>query len=285
LWRSGKLEDRVVGKEGEYPVVRRAMDVLLAQYATSLGMAIKYVGGQYVSRNHRGQVGGQPPLTPVPAAKQREALDFLAQRAFAADAFSVAPSLLNDLTNDRWSHWGEHELFGGPGARLDYNLNEKVDAVQVRIVNTLLSPALLSRLREAESHSAEPFRMSELFDRMTKALWGDLGTPAGAKALEGPSTRRELQRQYVDRLAAYVIGPTYGAPDDARALARLQLTKIDTRCAAALAGKAGMGDYTRAHLMETRARIKRALDAHREADPPPSLGGPHSPFATEGDGK
>ena len=285
LWKSGKLEDRILGKEGEYPVVRRAMDVLLAQYATSLGMAIKYVGGQYVSRNHRGQPGGVAPLTPVPAAKQREALDFLAQRAFAADAFTMAPSLLNDLANDRWSHWGEPALFGGPGARLDYNLNEKVVAVQTRIVDVLLSPSQLSRLREAESHSAEPFRMSELFDRMTRALWGDLGTAAGAKALEGPSTRRELQRAYVDRLAAYVVGPAYGAPDDARALARLQLTKIDARCAAALAGKVGMGDYMRSHLMETRARIRRALDAHREADLPPSPGGAHSPFATEGEAK
>src|SRR5207237_4195684 len=125
LWKSGKLDDRILGAQGQYPVLRRAMDTLLGQYAIALGMAVKYVGGQYVSRNHRGQTDARPPLVPVTAAKQREALDFLGQRAFAADAFGVAPTLLNDLVADRWTHWGLADNFG-PGARVDYNLNDRV---------------------------------------------------------------------------------------------------------------------------------------------------------------
>jgi hypothetical protein len=86
------------------------------------------------------------------------------------------------------------------------------------------------------------------------------------KTLEGPSTRRELQRAYVDKLATLVVNPTPGTPDDARALARLQLTRIDQRISTAMAGKATLGDYTRAHFLETRARIKRALEAQRQTD-------------------
>jgi hypothetical protein len=268
LWKSGKLEDRILGPQGEYPVLRRAMDTLLGQYAVALGMAVKYVGGQYVSRNHRGQTDAKAPLIPVPAAKQREALDFLAQRAFAADAFTVAPTLLNDLVQDRWSHWGVQDGFSG-SLRLDYNLNDRVLAIQDRLLTLLLSQPLLARLREAESRSPDAFRVSEHFDRLTKMLWGDVGaTPAELKALDTPGTRREIQRAYVDKLAALVVGPASGVPDDARALARLQLTRIDARASKALAATTPMGDYTRAHLTETRARIKRALDAQRIADAP-----------------
>ncbi|MEQ1834533.1 MAG: hypothetical protein ABL977_15920, partial [Candidatus Eisenbacteria bacterium] len=85
--------------------------------------------------------------------------------------------------------------------------------------------------------------------------------------------RRELQRVFVDRMANMVAEPAPGTPDDARALARLALSRVDARCARALASAAPMGDNTRAHLLETRARIKRALEAGRDTDGAPPAGG------------
>jgi hypothetical protein len=70
-----------------------------------------------------------------------------------------------------------------------------------------------------------------------------------------------------------VVRPEAGAPDDARALARLQLQRIDSRCSRVLAAGVAMGDYSRAHLLETRARIKRSLEAGREADAAGGRGG------------
>ena len=107
-----------------------------------------------------------------------------------------------------------------------------------------------------------------MFDRLTRSIWGEVGggSPAAMKTLEGPSTRRQLQRAYVDKLAAMVVGPAAGVPDDARAVARLQLTRIDQRITTGQAGKATLGDYTRAHFLETRARIKRALDAQKQVE-------------------
>jgi hypothetical protein len=273
LWKNPKFEDRIVGPDGEYPVLRRAMDTLLGQYAISMGLAVKYVGGQYFARNHRGQPGEKDPLTLVPAARQREALDFLAQRAFAADAFALSPDLLNHMPQDRWSHWGVADGFSGP-LRLDYNFNDRAFAIQNALLGALLQPNLLARVREGEQHSAEAFRMSEMFDRLTRAVWGEVGTgtAAGMKALDGPGTRRDVQRAYVDKLATLVVAPAPGTPDDARALARLQLTRIDGRIAQALAAKTPLGDYTRAHFGETRARIKRALEASRETDAAPGGG-------------
>jgi Met-zincin/Domain of unknown function (DUF5117) len=270
LWKNPNFESRIVGPSGDYTILRRAMDTLLGQYGLNLGLAVKYVGGQYPSRNHRGQPDARDPLTPVPAAKQREALDFLSQRAFAADAFTLSPTLLNRMAPDRWSHWGMASAFGPGPFRLDYSYNDRVYSIQSALLNGLTSPALLARMREGESHSVAPYKLSEHFDRLTRALWGEVGgeTAAGMKALDGTSTRRELQRAYVDRLAAMVANPAPGTPDDARALARLQLTRIDARAARSLAGKAPLGDYVRAHLIESRARIKRSLDAERSSDAP-----------------
>jgi len=268
LWKNPTLEERVLGANGSYPVLRRAMDTLLGQYGIALGMAVKYVGGQSMERVRRDQ--GRDPLKPVPAAKQRAALDFLGDMAFAANAFKMSPELLNRLAPDRWSHWGTNTGFGPNADRFDYDLSGRVLGIQTALLNGLTTPTLLARVREAESRSAEPFRLSEHFDKLTRILWGEVGggaaTAAEFKALDGSGTRRELQRAYLDRLATMVVAPPAGSPDDARALARLQLQRVDARCARVLAGEAPMGDYTRSHLLEARARIKRALEASRDAD-------------------
>jgi hypothetical protein len=265
LWRSPKFEDRIVGGTGDLTALRRAMDTLLGQYGIAAGMAVKYLGGSYVSRVHRGQPGEVDPVVPVAAAKQREALDFLGTRVFAADAFAAPPRLLQRLMPERWAQWGGTDIFG---SRVDYSLNDRVLGLQTALMRAITAAPLLARLREAESRSPGAYRMSEHFERLTRTLWGEVGGPpsAAAKALDGTSTRRELQRAYLDRLGAFVTGAVPGAPDDARALARLQLTRIDARAARALLAGPLLGDNTRAHLMEARARIKRTLEAGTEAD-------------------
>src|SRR5258705_2708749 len=241
------------------------MDNLINQYARSLGMGVKYVGGQYLSRDLSGQPDGPRRSPPVQAARQGEALDMSGQRGFSAGAFQIDPALLNRLVQDRWAHWGVPNVFG-PNQRLDYDLQVKVTTIQRALLDGLLQPNLLARMREAEASSPDPMRLSEYFNRLTNLLWSEVGGgAAGLKSLERPGTRRELQRAYIDKLASLVAAPIPGGPDDARALARLQLEKIDSRCAKALTS-ASLGDNTRAHLIESRARIQRTLDATRSAD-------------------
>lgn len=275
-WRQPTFEERVVGKSGDLTALRRAMDSMAQQYAIAAGMAVKFVGGSYMSRVERGQPGDKDPVDPVPAARQRDAVDFLGKSVWASDAMSAPGPLLERLAPNRWSHWGM-----GPGGtfagRQDYAWNDRVLAIQTITLNGVTSPALLARLREQETRSADAYRLADHFDKLTRTLWGEVGgaNPATIKSLEGPHTRRELQRAFVDRMANMVADPPAGAPDDARALARLALTRVDARCARALAVAAPMGDNTRAHLLETRARIKRALEAGRDTDSgaPVGMGG------------
>jgi hypothetical protein len=168
----------------------------------------------------------------------------------------------------------------GPGTfagRHDFAWHDNALAVQSTLLDAVLAPPLLARMREAENRSADPYRVSEHFDRLTRALWGEVGgaVPAAMKALDGTGTRRDVQRAYVERLSAMVTGKR-DVPDDAQALARLQLQRIDARCARVLAAAAPLGDNTRAHLLETRARVKRALDAGEEVGGAPAA--PRSPF-------
>jgi len=75
---------------------------------------------------------------------------------------------------------------------------------------------------------------------------------------------RNLQRVYTDMLIQQVVTPYPVTPQDAIALSRLNLSRIRTSAQAQLATK-GLDDESNAHLMETVARIDRALNAGREA--------------------
>jgi len=171
LWSNPKYEERVLGPNGEYPVLRRAVDNLIQQYGIALGHAVKYVGGSYQTRVRRGQPGAVEPLVPVPAARQREAVDFLAERAFAADAFTLSATLQNRLAADRWSHWGMPGSWGPNPDRFDYNLNGRALAIQTTLLNAMTAPALLARVKEQQGRMAEPFTLADYFDRLTRSLW------------------------------------------------------------------------------------------------------------------
>jgi hypothetical protein len=275
LWTDPRFEERVVGNSGDLEAGRRALDAAIANYGIAAGMAVKYFGGSYMHRVNRGQPGEKNPVEPVPASRSREAMAFLASEVWAANGIAAPTAMLKRLPPNRWSHWGMgNGTFAG---RQDYAWNDRVLALQTTLLNGSTAPALLARLDEAENRGGDTYRLSEHFDRLTRALWGEVGgtDPVAFRALEGPNTRRELQRAFVDRMAVMLTSPPQGAPDDARALARLALTRVDARCARVLAAGTPLGDNTRAHLLESRARIKAAFDAARSIEAPrPAGGGP-----------
>ena len=86
--------------------------------------------------------------------------------------------------------------------------------------------------------------------------------PAGKTA----AMQRDLQRIYLGYLARMVVdhASTAGAPPEARALARLNLTRIGAGIDRAYQ-RSGLSDEANAHLIEARARIDRTLDAEMES--------------------
>jgi len=229
------------------------------------------VGGQYASRAHKGDPGAPAPFAPMPAAEQRDAMDFLAERAFAPTAFDIPQSLLSKVGKEQNFDWGNKLFTYG---RQDYPLVQRVLQIQVATMNGLMDPALLSRLREQETRMATPFRLQDLFSRLSGSILTEIGLNGRPQlaALDGPMPRRELQRAYVDRLADLVANPTPAVPADAVSLSRLYLTRVADACQKDLVLPLPKSDTVRAHLMELRARARRALDAQRDATP--HAGGP-----------
>ncbi|MGH7545850.1 MAG: zinc-dependent metalloprotease [Gemmatimonadota bacterium] len=253
-----QLEARLIGEGDGYQRLRGAVNNLIFERYLSLFPVTKTVGGLYVARDHKGDPNARTPFTPVPAAKQREAVALLVEHVFAEDAFRFEPELLNKLAPNRWSHWG----VGWLSVPVDFPIHSYVAFVQESILDALLSPVRLQRLIDNEVRTPRgerPYRVSDLFASLTGAAWSELGSgPKRPRAVT--SFRRNLQRAHADRLIGFVVSPPIGTPEDARSLARMHLKEISKQIGTAL-GDRGLDELTRAHLEETQARIGRALEA------------------------
>ncbi len=70
----------------------------------------EHIGGQSVSRDHKGDKDARDPVIPLKAAKQREALAFVSDQILTDRAFKFSPALLRKLASDRWYHWGRLDV-------------------------------------------------------------------------------------------------------------------------------------------------------------------------------
>jgi hypothetical protein len=258
LWPT--LPQHVLADNSRYADLTDAFNTLLVQYSRALMVAPRYIGGQFQHRDRVGDPEGRPPFAPVPRAKQREALAFLNEYAFGERAFRVPEATLAQLGANRWSHWGETNTFAG---RIDFPMHERVLGVQSALLNQLTSPFVFARIRDAEmkfgSQSVLP--IPELMEELTRAVWSE----AWAGSRNVGAMRRDLQRAYLDRMTEIAAIPQPRMPADARSVARYRLRDLDGRLQRALGG-GGLDAYTRAHLMESRQRIAKAMDAGLEVE-------------------
>jgi len=127
---------------------------------------------------------------------------------------------------------------------------------------------VLARVRDAELRTpdGEPrIGLPELFGTLSSSIWSELGAGTPARSPRGRNivaTRRDLQRLHLDMMTRIAIAPAPGTPDDARALARTTLTTLGADIDRVLAApRPDLDAYTRAHLIDSRQRIRQALDA------------------------
>ena len=253
LLLSGKLEERVVSEGDNYVPLTDGVVTLMIQKFIACSIAVKNIGGQYAERAHKGS--GVDPLTPVPAAQQRLALDFIVRNALDADRYMLPPTMLSKLQDDKMWSWQNNPF---SRTRFDFPLTQWVSTIQNAVLTNAMNPVLQSRVVETEYQVADPFRLSDLYAGLTRAIWTDNVAPSGKTS----GMDRNLQRIYTDKLIQQVTTPYPGTPDDAVALSRLNLRRIRNTANTAMQ-RQGLDDATNAHLMETVARIDRALDAQR----------------------
>ncbi|HEX5076810.1 MAG TPA: zinc-dependent metalloprotease [Gemmatimonadaceae bacterium] len=242
--------------------VTDAYGSLMGEYARAVAPAVKYIGGAYINRDHSGDPNARPPFAAIPKAKQREALDLLVDRVFAKDALAVPAPVLQQMGSNRWFHFGSTTTFNG---RIDFPYHEQTLGFQSAVLAQLVQPFRLAMIRDGETRygAANMVTIPELFTTLTRAVWSEVwmaGSVSNADAV-----RRDLQRAYLDQMTALVVKPAPRTPADARAVARRTLRDLDRRLAAA-AGSGTLNAYMSAHVEESRARIRKALDAGLEAE-------------------
>ncbi len=228
------------------------------QYARAIAPTVKYIGGQYQYRDHVGDPGGRMPFEPVPRERQEEALNTIVNYAFSADAFEVPQEVYQMFGANRWSHWGVTNTWQG---RIDFPLHQTQLGVQTSLLTQLLHPVRLERIRDTEAKfgAENTVTIPELMETVTEAAWEESWTAPGGNI---PSIRRDLQRAHLDEMIRIVRDAPSGTPADARAVARATLQDLHERLELRLTPPTYDFDaYTRAHLIESRDRIKRALDA------------------------
>ncbi|MBY0230732.1 MAG: zinc-dependent metalloprotease, partial [Gemmataceae bacterium] len=218
----GKLAEKGA-KEGEgYQKTRQAFATLLREYGNAAFLIGKFVGGVRMHRDHAGDPQGREPFVVIEGDKQRAALKFLSDHLLTDKPFNFSPKLLRRLGSDRWLHWGnERAVMASP----EYPVHERVLAIQRVVLDHVLDGSVLARVQNNALRSdkeAKPLAMAEVFTSMTEAIWAQ---PAKGAKVELSLVKRNLQREHLKELSGLVL-KGYGAPPDARSLARQHLKGI-----------------------------------------------------------
>lgn len=250
-----KLEKKLIASGDGYQRLRSAVTNMLFERYGSLTPTIKAVGGLYFARDHKDDPDARSPFTPVPAAEQRAAVKLIVDHALAESAFSVDAALLNKLAPSRWADWSSPW-----GVQVDYPLVTLVGSMQAALLRQLLDNSRLARMIENTMRAGEDYTVAELISTLHQGVWSE---PARTPI------RRNLQRSYVSEMVRLMLNerPFFAppAPEDARSLARYELLQLSEQLGRSLSGGGHLDATTRAHVLETKARIDRALDARTVA--------------------
>ncbi|MBL8747258.1 MAG: zinc-dependent metalloprotease [Phycisphaerae bacterium] len=266
-----KIPEKFV-KDGEsWSKVRRGYTITLGQQMNALGTMANWLGGAYVTRDKKGDPNARAPITPVPAAQQRDALAFVLENAFRDEAFGLTPELVNKMTVDKWSDpGGQASIFEDE----TWPVHDRVLGMQSTVLTMLMNPTTLGRVYDNEFRvpaDQDMITLPEVINKITDEIWSELDSKGGRRFTDRQpmvsSLRRNLQREQLERLIDLTM------PDAFFGSASKSIATVSTTKLRELRGKIGkaVGDgkvkpadldsYTYSHFSEAVARIDRALDA------------------------
>ena len=243
LW--DRLQTRQLKPGESYQSLRRSFDSGFSQFARTLPVVVKYVGGVTYVRDHAGT--GRATFTPVPLPRQRAALAMLTNNLFKADSFRFAPSLVSRLGADEFTR----------GVRPDVSIGAHVLALQSAALGQLMSDPVALRLLDSQEKSDDGKKvlgLDELYATLQSAIWSELKT---GKDIGG--MRRNLQREHLKHVENILLHPTPRTPADARSLQREYAQELLRDIRAAIP-KASSREV-RAHLDESYETLNQTLKA------------------------
>ncbi|WP_254452102.1 zinc-dependent metalloprotease [Duganella vulcania] len=243
LW--DRLQSRTLKPGESYETLRRSFDYGFEQFARTLPVVVKYVGGVTYLRDHAGT--GRATFTPVPLQRQRAALQMLTTSLFKSDSFQFSPAMISRLGPDH---------FEGRG-RADVSVSGRVLTLQAGALDQLMSDAVAVRLLDSQEKlddRKQALSLDELYTTVQDAVWSELKT---GKDING--MRRNLQREHLKRVTTILLRASPLTPADARSLQRENALALQRDIRAAM-GKP-MSREAKAHLSESYETLSQALKA------------------------
>ncbi|WP_342451217.1 zinc-dependent metalloprotease [Piscinibacter koreensis] len=254
-----RQETRELRPGQDYNLLRRSVSFAVRDVARAGNVLVRQIGGVRTVRDLPGT--GRDPLTPVPAEQQRAALELITKSLLAPDSLRISPALQRRLGAD-FLERGDAVRGSEVAVATDYSLSQQVLDMQRALLGTLLSDTVATRLldsaEKAPSGPGRALRLGELYAQVTQAVWSELAIGG-----EIPSLRRELQRDYVNRVSNVLLRPASATRADTRGLVRMQANALLARLRA-VAARPDVSDETRAHLQDSTETLAQALAARLE---------------------
>ncbi len=246
-----RQERRELKPDQSYAVLRRSLAYAIADAGRAVGVLVRQIGGVRTLRDHPGS--GRDPLKPVDAVTQRQALALIAHNVLSIDSLAVTPALQRRLVPDF------DDRADNPALPTDYPVPQRLLDLQRSVLNQLMSDTVAARILDSVGKNDRPdlaFHLSELYARLNRDIWTELGKGGNISA-----TRRELQREHVNRVAGTLVRPGPQTRADARSLLRVQAVELQAQLDKALMRQHGMDAATRAHLQDSADTLSQALSA------------------------
>ena len=241
LW--DRAQNKVLPAGADYQQLTKAFTAGLSKLAGSARFMARYIGGVTLRRDHAGTENAT--YTPVPAEKQRKALQSMMTTYFQPDSFKFKPEFLARLAKDRFESWGDQNMMAG----------QAVLKTQSSVIGMLLDNKVAQRVISNPEKLAEgtpAFELSELYSTLQSTIWSEI--PAKAEISQ---SRRDLQREYL-KAALPFLAPGAAVPGESASLMRYELTNLKGQIDQALAGS--MSVPQRAHLQQCSQTLARALN-------------------------
>ena len=261
-----KILEKFVKDGDSWAKARKGYQLTLSLQTKSTGMMANWVGGTLINRDRKGDPNGRKPIEIVPAATQRDAINFVIENTFLDDAFGLTPDLLVHLVSDSWRD------DAGAFSTLNeaaWPVHDQIMGVQATAMSQLMNPSILRRVYDNELRAPadqDALTLNELLTTITSAVWKEIDTlGAGPFTERKPavsSLRRNLQAEHLNRLfdLARESRSANAAMKSISNLATMSLVDLRAKLAAAK-DKPGLDPYTRAHIFDLHERIGKFLDA------------------------
>ncbi len=242
-----KLDTRQPKNGESYYQFTRSFLILLGQYSRGAGQLSRYIGGQNLSRSHRGDIGEKPVAAPIDANQQKKALALINKYLFAPDGLVIPARYYSKLTVDP----------SEPNTPAEFPINDQLASLQRTALRRLFSYTTLARVASNEfklgGDESKALTLPYLFRSVAYNIWAEPRAKANV-----PTLRRQLQRQHLDSLISMAL--TGGTPEDARMLAWSQLRALKPTLQTAAANPA-LDEYTKLHYADSLSKIDRTLTA------------------------